>query len=121
MTNTARKSSRRRWRREKLRRHIATRWRPIWQAFAKKLELTNDDFVRTTELRHKQVVQAIFSKLHDDGHFYKEVTGILFREGGNFPHEKDRRADGTFDPAYGEVVELHEENYYFRLGRTSNG
>jgi methionyl-tRNA synthetase len=29
--------------------------------------------------------------------------------------EKDRRPDGTFDPAYGEVIELDEENYYFRL------
>ena len=29
--------------------------------------------------------------------------------------EKDRRPDGTFDPVYGEVVELVENNYYFRL------
>ena len=28
-----------------------------WQAFAKKLELTNDDFVRTTQPRHKEYVQ----------------------------------------------------------------
>ena len=32
-----------------------------------------------------------------------------------FLTEKDRRPDGTFDPAYGEVVELKEENYYFKL------
>ena len=32
-----------------------------WQAFAKKLELTNDDFVRTTQPRHKEFVQAILS------------------------------------------------------------
>src|SRR5581483_10123766 len=35
-----------------------------WEAFAKKLGLTNDDFVRTTQPRHKTVVQAILSKLH---------------------------------------------------------
>ena len=29
--------------------------------------------------------------------------------------EKDRRPDGTFDPVYGEVIELEEENYYFKL------
>jgi len=29
-----------------------------WQAFVKKLELTNDDFVRTTQPRHKEFVQA---------------------------------------------------------------
>src|SRR5450432_3811324 len=42
-----------------------------WQAFAKKLELTNDYFVRTTQPRHKEFVQAILSKLNDTGHFYK--------------------------------------------------
>src|SRR6266481_2466648 len=44
-----------------------------WKDFAAKLELTNDDFVRTTEPRHKQVVQAILSKLKEKGHFYQEL------------------------------------------------
>src|SRR5215467_6044343 len=35
-----------------------------WQALATKLNLTNDDFVRTSQPRHKAVVQAILSKLH---------------------------------------------------------
>lgn len=88
-----------------------------WQAFAKKLELTNDDFVRTTQPRHKQFVQAILSKLHADGHFYKaSYTGFYSTKEETFLTEKDRRADGTFDPSYGEVVELKEENYYFKLG-----
>ena len=34
-----------------------------WKAFAKKLELTNDDFVRTTEPRHKEIVQASLAKV----------------------------------------------------------
>src|SRR5213075_3227715 len=41
-----------------------------WRNFATKLGLTNDDFVRTTEARHKKVVQQILSKLHAEGHFY---------------------------------------------------
>ena len=87
-----------------------------WKAFAKKLELTNDDFVRTTEPRHKQVVQAILSKLHAEGHFYKAAyTGFYSAREETFLTEKDRRPDGTFDPVYGEVVELKEENYYFKL------
>src|SRR5215475_13748447 len=44
-----------------------------WEAFAKKLQLTNDDFVRTTSKRHKEVVQAILAKLHTEGHFYKGI------------------------------------------------
>src|SRR6187402_957460 len=44
-----------------------------WQAFTKKLELTNNDFVRTTSTRHKEFVQAILAKLHAAGEFYQET------------------------------------------------
>jgi methionyl-tRNA synthetase len=88
-----------------------------WQAFAKKLELTNDDFVRTTQPRHKEFVQAILSKLHAAGQFYKATyTGFYSAREETFLTEKDRRPDSTFDPGYGEVVELKEDNYYFQLG-----
>ena len=88
-----------------------------WLAFAKKLELTNDDFVRTTDPRHKEFVQAILSKLNDAGHFYKATyTGFYSAKEETFLTEKDRRPDGTFDPSYVEVVELKEDNYYFKLG-----
>jgi methionyl-tRNA synthetase len=88
-----------------------------WQAFAKKLELTNDDFVRTTQPRHKEFVQATLAKLNDAGHFYKATyTGFYSAKEETFLTEKDRLPDGTFDPSYGEVVELKEDNYYFRLG-----
>src|SRR5260370_37173353 len=88
----------------------------VWVAFAKKLELTNDDFVRTTQPRHKQVVQAILSRLHAQGHFYKAIyRGLYSTKEETFLTEKDRRLDGTFDASYGEVVQLEEENYYFNL------
>jgi methionyl-tRNA synthetase len=88
-----------------------------WKSFAKKLELTNDDFVRTTEPRHKEFVQAILSKLNDAGHFYKaSYKGFYSTKEETFLTEKDRRPDGMFDPSYGAVVELLEDNYFFKLG-----
>ena len=88
----------------------------IWGRFAARLQLTNDDFVRTTDARHKATVQAVLAKLHRAGHFYKAAyTGFYSQKEETFLTEKDRRPDGTFDPSYGEVVELIEENYYFRL------
>ena len=88
-----------------------------WQAFAKKLELTNDDFVRTTQPRHKEFVQAILAKLHADGQFYRATySGFYSTKEETFLTEKDRLPDGSFDPAYGEVIELKEDNYYFKLG-----
>jgi methionyl-tRNA synthetase len=88
----------------------------IWRRFAAKLQLTNDDFVRTTDARHKAVVQALLAKLHREGHFYQEkYEGFYSLKEETFLTDKDRRPDGTFDPAYGEVIKLVEENYYFRL------
>jgi methionyl-tRNA synthetase len=87
-----------------------------WKAFAKKLELTNDDFVRTTEPRHKEFVQAILATLHADGQFYqKTYKGFYSTKEETFLTDKDRLPDGTFDPAYGEVIELEESNYWFKL------
>jgi len=87
-----------------------------WKQFAQKLGLSNDDFVRTTEPRHKAVVQAILSRLHSEGHFYKKThRGFYSTAAETFLTEKDRLPDGSFDPAYGKVIELEEENYYFKL------
>ena len=87
-----------------------------WQAFAQKLELTNNDFVRTTSARHKEFVQAILTKLHAAGEFYTATyKGFYSPKEETFLTEKDRRPDGTFDPSYGEVIELEETNYWFKL------
>jgi methionyl-tRNA synthetase len=88
----------------------------IWKAFAARLELSNDDFVRTTEPRHKQFVQAILARLHQAGHFYKaKYEGYYSAREETFLTEKDRLPDGTFPAQYGEVVRLVEDNYYFKM------
>ena len=88
----------------------------IWKALPEQLGLSLDGFVRTTDRQHKVVVQAILSKLHADGHFYQEeYCGFYSTKQETFLTDKDRLPDGTFDPAYGEVIELSEENYYFKL------
>lgn len=87
-----------------------------WKRFAGSLDLSNDDFIRTTEERHKKFVRAILSKLHAGGHFYRATyTGFYSAKEETFLTDKDRRPDGTFDPMFGEVVELSEDNYYFKL------
>jgi methionyl-tRNA synthetase len=87
-----------------------------WRKMSNRLKLTNDDFIRTTEQRHKIVVQAILNKLQASGHFYKaDYGGFYSTRQETFVPEKERRPDGTFDPIYGEVIRLSEENYYFKL------
>jgi methionyl-tRNA synthetase len=88
----------------------------IWKGFAAKLSLSNDDFIRTTEPRHEQVVQAALAKMNAEGHLYKaEYRGFYSTKEETFLMDRDRLPDGTFDPSWGPVIELSEENYYFRL------
>ena len=87
-----------------------------WKAFAQKLGLTNNDFVRTTEPRHKQIVQACLARAQAPGHFYnKSYSGFYSLKEETFLTDQDRLPDGTFDPAWGEVIELREEDYFFKL------
>ncbi len=87
-----------------------------WREFTAKLGLTNDDFVRTTEARHKECVQTVLSKLNAEGQFYKATyTGFYSPKEETFLTEKDRLPGGSFDPSWGEVTELKEDNYYFKL------
>ena len=88
----------------------------LWQSLTVKLELSNDDFIRTTQDRHKRFVQAVLSKLHAEGQIYKKLyEGFYSTKEETFLTEKDRLPDGTFPAMYGEVTKLQEENYYFRL------
>ena len=90
----------------------------VWQACAAKLGLSIDDFVRTTQPRHKAVVAAMLRKLHSQGDLYKApYRGWYSWKEETFLTEKDRRPDGTFDPAWGEVKKLVEENWYFRMAK----
>ncbi len=89
-----------------------------WQSFAIRLGLSNDDFVRTTQERHKTVVAALLNKLHAQDDVYKGTyRGWYSWRQETFLTDKDRNPDGTWDPIYGEVKELVEENWYFRMGR----
>jgi methionyl-tRNA synthetase len=89
-----------------------------WQNFVTKLGLSNNEFIRTTQPRHKQWVQTVLSRLHAQGDFYRaEHHGFYSVKEETFLTDKDRLPDGTFDPSWGEVIELTEENYYFKLGK----
>ena len=53
---------------------LAAAFQDVWAS----LDITNDDFIRTTQLRHKDVVTAIFKRLMDQGDIYKgSYTGHL--------------------------------------------
>lgn len=87
-----------------------------WRAFVQKIGLSVDDFVRTSEPRHQQVVQSLLTRLHNEGQFYQAAyEGFYSQKEETFLTEKDRNPDGSFDASWGEVTVLKENNYYFKL------
>ncbi len=91
---------------------------PLFKALCEKMEISNDDFIRTTEPRHKQVVQECLQRLYDKGEIYKgEYKGYYSVRQEQFVTEKERLPDGSWPEVYGQITEIIEPNYYFRLSK----
>ena len=87
-----------------------------FRAMLPQLLISNDDFIRTTEERHKRVVRQILQQLYDQGDIYLgEYRGFYSTRQEQFLQEKDRLPDGSWPEIYGEVSEIVEPNYFFRL------
>ena len=87
-----------------------------FQNLCKILNVSNDDYIRTSQPRHKAVVQKILQDLYDRGEIYKaEYKGFYSARQEQFLQEKDK-VDGKWPEIFGEVVEITESNYFFKLG-----
>ncbi len=88
---------------------VSEEFRALW----KRLGLSNDDFIRTTEPRHKRGVQRLFMLLKDRGFIYKGTYT------GQYCVHDEAYVDGppgTHCPDCGRLTEtVSEENYYFKL------
>ena len=90
------------------------RFQELW----KRLGITNDDFIRTTEERHKKIVRAIMQDLYDRDLIYKaEYKGYYCVGCERFFTEKDL-IDGKLCPdCQREVDTIVESNYFFRMSK----
>jgi methionyl-tRNA synthetase len=87
-----------------------------FRAMCAKLDISNTDFIRTTEERHKKVVRQLLQQLFDKGEIYKaEYKGFYSTRQEQFLQEKDRNPDGSWPELFGEVTEITESNYFFKL------
>ncbi|MEC0279900.1 methionine--tRNA ligase [Bacillus halotolerans] len=98
------------------------------QKLWKQLEISNDDFIRTTEKRHKVVIEKVFQKLLDNGDIYlDEYEGwysipdeTFYTETQLVDIERNEKGEviGGKSPDSGHPVELiKEESYFFRMGK----
>ncbi|MBO8164861.1 MAG: methionine--tRNA ligase [Brevibacillus sp.] len=90
--------------------------RDLWD----KLDISYDDFIRTTQPRHKKVVEKIFQRLVDQGDIYLgEYEGYYCVPDEAFWTETQARTDkGYFCPDCGrELRKVKEKNYFFRMSK----
>jgi methionyl-tRNA synthetase len=91
---------------------------PKWQALWKRLDISNDDFIRTTEPRHIRVAQALFQRAYERGAVYKGIYEGWYCPACEAFYAEDALLEGRLCPVHKRPVEwTAEENYLFRLSQ----
>ena len=88
-----------------------------FEQLCKKLNLSNDDFIRTTQERHIRIVQKIFKKIYDKGDIYKgSYEGYYCNGCEAFLTEKDLVNNKC--PEHGKEPRwLKEDSYFFKMSK----
>ena len=96
--------------------NMAKKWKEVW----KKLNINYDGFIRTTEERHKKIVEKFFKSIYKKGDIYKGTYEGLYCDGCEaFYLEKDL-VNGKCPYHKKEPKLIKEENYFFKLTKYSS-
>jgi methionyl-tRNA synthetase len=92
---------------------VVERFRALWRT----LGIGFDDFIRTTEPRHRRGVEALFAKVQARGDIYKDSYAGWYCTSCEAFYPENQIVDGLC-PDQGHKVEwTEEESYFFRLSR----
>jgi methionyl-tRNA synthetase len=80
------------------------------------INVANDDFIRTTEERHKKAVSHLWNVLNDNGHIYMGEYSGWYDIGNEAYFSESELVDGK-SPLGGDVRYITEPCYFFRLSR----
>jgi methionyl-tRNA synthetase len=94
---------------------ISERFRDL----AKFMGFSNNDFIRTTDARHKKTAQIFWQKLQDNGFIYKDVYEGWYALRDEAFYSADELVDGKA-PTGAEVEWHKEESYFFKLSAFEN-
>lgn len=93
---------------------IVATFQHLWE----QLDIQYDDFIRTSEERHKQVVQYIFKKIYDKGDIYKsEYEGWYCTPCETFWAQRQLGEDKVCPDCSRPVELLKEESYFFKMSK----
>src|SRR3989441_1708098 len=88
-------------------------FRATWQA----LGIQYSDYIRTTEERHKKVVQAILQKLYDAGEIYFGEYGGWYCYGCERFYTEKEIVDGKCPDHQTALTFIKEKNYFFKMSK----
>lgn len=91
---------------------MARQFREVWAA----LDISNDDFIQTSEERHKVGCQKFIQAVYDSGDIYKEAYTGLYCNGCEMFKTEKELVDGRCPNHPGQPLKVvAEENYFFKL------
>lgn len=95
---------------------MVEKFKNLWQV----LDISNDDFIRTTEIRHVDQMENLFAKMYENGDIYLgDYEGWYCIPCESF-WTSGQLSDGNC-PECGRAVEkIKEKNYFFRLSKYQN-
>lgn len=89
-----------------------------FQNLWKRLNISNDDFIRTTQKRHERVVQEIFNRIYAKGDIYKgSYKGLYCTPCESYWTEHQLDENGCCPDCHRPVQEVSEEAYFFKMSK----
>lgn len=92
---------------------VMIRFQKCWEVY----EMSNDDFIRTTEPRHEKVVREIMQKVYDNGDIYEdEYEGWYSTTSETFFTDAEAETMNFMDSGK-KMERMKEKNYFFKLSK----
>ena len=96
---------------------VVQNFKRLWET----LNIQNDDFIRTTDKRHEEVVQEVFRRLLAQGDVYKgEYEGWYCVPCETYVPEAQMAEGNTCPDCHRPLTKMTEETYFFRLSKYQN-
>lgn len=92
---------------------IIANFKLLWQ----RLNISNNDFIRTSEERHHKVVQEVLQKIFDQGDIYKKNYEGLYCVPCESYWLERQLVDGKCPDCGRPVEKMAEESYFFKLSK----
>lgn len=93
---------------------VSAQYKELWKI----LNISYDDFIRTTDVNHEHVVQAVFEKLLKSGDIYLGSYSGKYCTSCEQYYNESEILEGNLCPVHKKpLTEVNEETYFFKLSR----